>query len=131
MRPNWGVPLCWASKKYDTNHILERFLLHLVFGRFDSMAHPSLSKRRFQWSAVAAALCGAIFFGGLLTPEAHTQAPGTTTSNAAINALVARLKTQQDQMAANQTKIEAQTTQLQETLRQARLYSARAGSGHR
>ena len=34
-------------------------------------------------------------------------------------------------MAANQTKIEAQTAQLQEELRQAKIFSARSGSGHR
>ncbi len=53
-------------------------------------------------------------------------APATTTSNAALNAMLAKLKTQQDQMAANQTKIEAQTAQLKEDLRQAKIYSARA-----
>ena len=53
------------------------------------------------------------------------------TNNAALNAVLAKLKTQQDQMAANQTKIEAQTAQLKEELRQAKIYSAPGRFGHR
>ena len=63
----------------------------------------------------------------LFAPEGRTQVPAAaSTSNAALNALLAKLKTQQDQLAANQTKIEAQTAQLKEEIRQAKLYSARA-----
>ena len=61
----------------------------------------------------------------------QSQVPAATTNNAAINALLLKLKAQQDQMTDNQTKIEAQTAQLQETIRQAKIYSARSGSGHR
>ena len=76
---------------------------------------------------IAVVLCA----GWWLTPESHSQAPATATSNVALNALLAKLKTQQDEIAANQTKIEAQTTQLKEEIRQVKLYSARGGSGHR
>ena len=70
--------------------------------------------------------------GWWAAPESHSQAPAAaTTSNAALNALLTKLKTQQDQVAANQTKIEAQTAQLKEEIRQVKLYSARGGSGHR
>ena len=64
----------------------------------------------------------------LLTPEGRTQVPAASTNNAALNGLLAKLKTQQDQLAANQTKIEAQTAQLKEELRQAKIFSNRAGS---
>ena len=63
----------------------------------------------------------------LLVPEGRTQAPAAATNNAALNALLAKLKTQQDELAANQTKIEAQTAQLKEELRQAKIYAGRAG----
>ena len=72
-----------------------------------------------------------ILGGWLIAPNGHSQAPGTTTSNVALNALLTKIKAQQDEMAANQTKIEAQTAQLEEALRQAKIYSARSGSGHR
>ncbi len=77
--------------------------------------------------AVAAVLC----FDWWLTPESQSQAPAASTNNVALNALLTKLKTQQDEIAANQTKIEAQTAQLKEEIRQVKLYSARGGSGHR
>ena len=77
-------------------------------------------------------LVGMTIISGWLFPQAvRSQAPGATTSNVALNSMLTKLKAQQDQMAANQTKIEAQTSQLEETLRQAKIYSARSGSGHR
>lgn len=70
--------------------------------------------------------------GSWFMPAAsRSQAPATTTSNVALNAMLTKLKAQQDEMAANQTKIEAQTAQLAEQLRQAKIYAARSGSGHR
>ena len=64
-----------------------------------------------------------------LAPQGRTQVPAAaSTSNAALNALLVKLKTQQDELAANQTKIEAQTAQLKEELRQAKIYSGRGGS---
>ncbi len=69
--------------------------------------------------------------GSVFAPESHSQAPAMSTSNAALNALLVKLKSQQDAMAANQTKIEAQTALLKENLRQAKIYAGRAGSGHR
>ena len=95
------------------------------------MVQKPSSSRKSQWLAFVLAVCAAVILGGLIAPEGRSQAPATMTSNAALNGLIAKVKTQQDQMAANQTKIEAQTAQLQEALRQAKLYSARSGSGHR
>ncbi len=82
--------------------------------------------------SAALILLGIIVIGGSLFPPAgHSQAPATTTSNAALNALLVKLKTQQDTMTANQTKIEAQTALLKENIRQAKIYAGRAGAGHR
>ena len=91
---------------------------------------PSL--RRISRSPFALTICGAIFLGGWLVPtDSRSQAPAATTNNIALNAMLTKLKAQQDQMAANQTKIEAQSAQLAEQLRQAKIYAARSGSGHR
>ena len=77
---------------------------------------------------VAAVLCAGWWFA----PVGQSQAPAfAATSNAALSPLLAKLKTEQDQIAANQTKIEAQTAQLKEEIRQVKLYAARGGSGHR
>ena len=82
---------------------------------------------------LAVILLAATALGGwLLAPEGRSQAPqAATTSNAALNTLLLKLKSQQDAIAANQTKIEAQTVLLKEDLRQAKIYAARGGSGHR
>ena len=69
-----------------------------------------------------------IFVGWLATPESHSQAPASAATNPALSALLVKLKTQQDLMVANQTKIEAQTALLKENLRQAKIYAARGGS---
>lgn len=69
--------------------------------------------------------------GWFIAPNLHSQASGTMTSNVALTAMLTKLKAQQDDMVANQTKIEAQTAALEEALRQAKIYSARSGSGHR
>ena len=77
-------------------------------------------------------LCGALTVGWMITPDSRLQAVATPTTvdSEALNALVAKLKSQQDAMIANQTKIEAQTALLKEEVRQARIYAGRAG-GHR
>ena len=91
-----------------------------------------LRQRRFPRVSFAAMTTAIAFATGwIVAPNGHSQAPSTTTNNAALNALLSKVKSQQDEMAANQTKIEAQTAQLEETLRQAKIYSARSGSGHR
>lgn len=95
------------------------------------MVKTPFAMHRPRWSAAVIVVSGTILFGWMVASESRSQAPGTMTSNVALNGLLAKLKAQQDQMAANQTKIEAQTAQLQEELRQAKLYGARAGSGHR
>lgn len=80
----------------------------------------------------------ALLLGGvaLLSQFASTgqsQAPAPTDPRllAAVSSLAGQLKTQQDAMVANQTKIEAQTAMLKEELRLLRIYSARGGSSLR
>ena len=90
------------------------------------------SELRSSRHATMLALLAVVTFGGwLCTPESHSQAPAATAANPALNALLVKLKAQQDTIVANQTKIEAQTALLKENLRQAKIYSARGGSGHR
>ena len=92
----------------------------------------AISKPRSPGLSAAVATVVTLAIGGwVLTPVTRSQAPATSTNNAALTALITKIKDQQDQMAANQTKIEAQTAQLQEAIRQAKIYSARGGSGHR
>ncbi len=89
----------------------------------------SLSIRRSPRAVLLPLLAfAALGISWLLVPEGRTQAPAASTNNAALNALLAKLKTQQDQIAANQAKIEAQTAQLKEELRQAKIYAGRGGS---
>ena len=81
--------------------------------------------------AVVSLLAVVMFGTWLCTPSVHSQAPAAApAANPAIDALLVKLKTQQDTMVANQTKIEAQTALLKENLRQAKIYAARGG-GHR
>ena len=88
-------------------------------------------RRLLPLSGATAVMTLAVVAGWLSSPLGHSQQPVASTPNVALNAMLSKLKTQQDQMAANQTKIEAQTAQLQESLRQAKIYSARSGAGHR
>ena len=72
---------------------------------------------------------------GIGTPAttSRSQVGGTTValSTDAFNALVGQLRKQQDQIAANQTKIEAQLAAAKEEVRQVKIYSARSGSAGR
>lgn len=88
-------------------------------------------RRLLPISGATTIMLVALAAGWLSSPLGHSQQPAVSTPNAALNAMLSKLKTQQDQMAANQTKIEAQMALIQENLRQAKIYSARAGSGHR
>ena len=91
-----------------------------------------LSKLQNSRTSLAVILMAAIVLGGwLFTPEGHSQAPAAASSSAALSAALVKLKTQQDAIAANQTKIEAQTALLKENIRQSKIYAARGGSGHR
>ena len=92
-------------------------------------------KKLFPFALSRRLLLAAIFLatalsGWVLTPAGYSQALMPTTTNAALTPLLAKLKAQQDQIAANQTKIEAQTATLKEEVRQAKIYAGRAG-GHR
>ena len=91
-----------------------------------------INLRRSVPALSTVALLSAIVLGGwCLAPEVHSQAPNAATPNAALVPLLTRLKAQQAQLAANQTKIEAQTAVLKEDLRQAKLFSARGGGSRR
>ena len=63
----------------------------------------------------------------VMAPAGYSQALSATTSNAALSPLLTKLKAQQDLIAANQTKIEAQTATLKEEIRQAKIYAGRSG----
>lgn len=90
------------------------------------------SSRRLAPSApVFGALTAVLIGGWCLAPEVHSQAAAAATSNAALVGPLAKLKAQQAQIVANQTKIEAQTALLKEELRQSKIYSARGGAGRR
>ncbi len=122
-----------ASKhKSEIFSVLERFLLHKELSLVAMMKNPP-SFRPGPHRPFAVILLATVALGGwLAAPEVHSQAPqAATTSNAALNTLLVKLKSQQDAMAANQTKIEAQTALLKENIRQAKIYAARGGSGHR
>lgn len=97
------------------------------------MISPPLAKLVPRSRLVVALLLGGV---GLLFQFASTgqsQAPAAADSRviSAVAALAEQLKTQQDQMVANQTKIEAQTATLKEELRLLRIYSGRSGGSLR
>ena len=94
---------------------------------------PTFFQRRTASAISLAVLLTIVVLGGWsLAPEGLSQAPTVATvPTATLLPLLAKLKAQQALIAANQTKIEAQTALLQENLRQAKIYSARSGSGHR
>jgi hypothetical protein len=87
--------------------------------------------RRFSHWRLAAALAACVTLGGwLIAPDGHSQAPAPVSAEA-FGALISQIKTQQDQMAVNQTKIETQTAALKEEMRLLKIYSARGGSSSR
>ena len=88
-------------------------------------------RRLPPFASIFALLTAALLGGWCLLPEGHTQAPMASTPNASLSPLLAKLAAQQTALAANQTKIEAQTALLKEELRQAKIYSARGGAGRR
>lgn len=74
-----------------------------------------------------AALAGVVAAGWLLVPDGHSQLPASKMIAAdTLTPLLTQLKKQQDDITANQTKIEAQTDALKEQLRIAKIYSARS-----
>ena len=77
-------------------------------------------------------LCGVLTVGWIVTPNSQSQAASAPAGvNAdALDNMVAKLKAQQDTMAANQTKIEAQTALLTQQLNEAKIFASRSG-GHR
>ena len=99
----------------------------MVFADSSMKNLPSLSRHARQ-AALGATFLAVVLGGWVLAPAVHSQAPPATTSNAALVPLLAKLKAQQDQLAANQTKIEAQTAQLKEEIRQTKIFAARSGT---
>ena len=92
------------------------------------MLRPSFFLRSPRAAVLPLLVVAVVGVSWTLVPQGRTQVPAAaSTNNAALNALLAKLKTQQDQLAANQTKIEAQTAQLKEELRQAKIYAGRGG----
>ena len=94
------------------------------------MKYPFPDLRPTRHSIVIAFSAAAVVGIWLSAPEVHSQAPAASVANPAIDAMLVKLKTQQDTMIANQTKIEAQTALLKENLRQAKIFAGRGG-GHR
>ena len=91
------------------------------------LAHRSIT------ALLAAALLAT---GAALTSSSVTRTeaagPAMATINPdALDAMLAQLKKQQEQMVANQTKVETQLAALKEEIRQAKIYSARAGGAGR
>ena len=79
-----------------------------------------------------AVIVGVLAGGTLLSSNTQGQlAPPRTVPVENLTPLLARLKKQQDDLVANQTKLEAQTTALKEELRLAKIYSARGGGSTR
>ena len=72
-------------------------------------------------------LAGVVVSGWLLVPDVQSQlAAPKMVSVDALSPLLTQLKKQQDDITANQTKIEAQTDALKEQLRVAKIFSARS-----
>ena len=97
---------------------------------------PPILKRVSRFRPFPVLLVGAavLLAAGLGAPAtSRSQGGGTTValSTDAFNALVGQLRKQQDQIAANQTKVEAQLAAAKEEVRQVKIYSARSGSAGR
>lgn len=92
---------------------------------------PALRLPRLRLTA-ALLLGGACLFSQFVV-SGQSQAPTPVDPRvlAAVTALATQLKAQQDEMIANQTKIETQTAALAEELRQVKIYSARGGGSLR
>lgn len=78
-------------------------------------------RRLLPWGVAAFAVGGALFF----VPKAQTQLVAQPPQ--AYAQLVEQLKKQQEQMSANQGKIDEQLATLKEELRLLKIYSKRAG----
>ncbi len=86
--------------------------------------------------AAAVLLAVMLAAGGALTSAVVTRteaaAPAAMTINPdALDAMLAQLKKQQEQMVANQTKVETQLAALKEELRLTKIYAARSGAAGR
>lgn len=97
--------------------------LSLIFPMKKLLLLSSPSRR----TALAGIFLTAALGGWVLAPTGYSQASNPMTSNAALTPLLTRLKAQQDELAANQTKIEAQTAALKEEIRQSKIYAGRSG----
>ncbi len=98
------------------------------WGTFSASRQPSRMTKFLPIALVAAVLFVTATAGSL---RSQPIAPVDPRSLEAISQLAVQLKEQQQQMAANQDKIEAQTAQLKEEIRLLRIYTAREGSALR
>ena len=117
-----------GKRKNQKISFLERFLLQKPSSLISSMKNNPAAFHPIRRAALTTGFFTVVVAGWLATPTLRSQAVPTTTSNAALTPILVKLKTQQDQIAANQTKIEAQTAQLKEEIRQVKIFAGRAGS---
>ena len=98
---------------------------------YPSVRSPVAHARSFPVLLVGAAVLLAAVLGAPAT--SHSQGGGATValSADAFNALVGQLRKQQDQIAANQTKIETQLAAAKEEVRLARIAASRTGAAGR
>ena len=91
------------------------------------MAHTFPAFFRLPRLVSFTALTGVVAAGWLLVPDVHSQLPASKMIAVdSLTPLLTQIKKQQDDITANQTKIEAQTDALKEQLRLAKIYSARS-----
>ena len=80
-------------------------------------------------------LSAALALAGTLTPGtvSRSQAAGVVAAinPDALDAMLAQLKKQQEQMVTNQTKIETQLAALKEEIRLTKIYAGRSGGANR
>jgi hypothetical protein len=117
-----------AREKCNFLQNLEHFLLHYYFMQpFSAKQHQPPSSRPLPGLVPLILLCGVLTVSWAVTPEKRSQAPSApgAVSSEALADMVSKLKSQQDVIVANQTKIEAQTEQLKEQVRQAKIFAAR------
>lgn len=94
----------------------------------------SLGRSRSSWPVLLVGVT-VVLAGNLGAPAtSHSQQAGgapVALSADAFSALVGQIRKQQEQIAANQTKIETQLAAAKEEVRQVKIYAGRGGGGGR
>ena len=93
--------------------------------------NPQTASRPWPLLLVGAAIVLAGSLGAPATSRSQSGGGAVALSADAFNALVGQIRKQQDQIAANQTKIETQLAAAKEEVRQVKIYAARSGSAGR